>query len=235
MHDEMEFHGFPVQAPGFFASLAANNRKDWFEAHKAEYEGLVRAPARRFIAAMGELLTRVRPGIVADPRVNKSLFRINRDTRFAADKTPYKDHLGIWFWQGEGPRMESSGLYLQLDAQGLMLAAGLYQFPRSLLAAYRAAAVHPRRGEALAEAAAAVAAAGYQVGGQHYKRLPGGVAADHPNAELLKHDGLYAMWRAEPHPAELFDDRVLDLCLEHWLAMLPLHDWLVDMIARAGS
>ncbi|MCX5862175.1 MAG: DUF2461 family protein [Deltaproteobacteria bacterium] len=55
---------------------------------------------------MGRALKKMSPLVVADPRVNKSIFRAFRDTRFSKDKTPYKTHLGIFFWEGELPLRE---------------------------------------------------------------------------------------------------------------------------------
>jgi len=58
----------------------------WFDAHRAEYERGYLAPALAFIAAMDAPLRRLNPTIRAEPRVNGSLFRINRDVRFSRDK-----------------------------------------------------------------------------------------------------------------------------------------------------
>ena len=81
-------------------------------------------PARLFVGEMGARLKKLSPGVQADPRVDKSIFRIFRDTRFSRDKTPYKTHLGIWFWEGDGPRMECSGFYFHLDPPKLMNGSG---------------------------------------------------------------------------------------------------------------
>ena len=83
-----------------FHSLEKNNTRQWFEKHKADYETYVKNPSIDFVTAMGEVLTKIAPGIHAIPKVNQSLFRINRDTRFATDKSPYKTNLGILFWEG---------------------------------------------------------------------------------------------------------------------------------------
>ena len=45
--------------------LAANNRRDWFEANKVRYEALVREPALDFIAAMAPELDRFAPHFLA--------------------------------------------------------------------------------------------------------------------------------------------------------------------------
>ena len=78
----MTFNGFPFKTLSFFSNLAANNNKPWFEAHRSDYENFVMEPSREFVITLGELLREIAPNIMADPRVNKSIFRIYRDTRF---------------------------------------------------------------------------------------------------------------------------------------------------------
>jgi uncharacterized protein (TIGR02453 family) len=95
------FEGFPRETLRFFEGLRANNTKEWFEAHRKDYEDHVKGPSGAFVIAMGAKLKEISPAIKAIPKVNQSLFRVNRDTRFSADKSPYKTNLGIWFWEGE--------------------------------------------------------------------------------------------------------------------------------------
>ena len=112
MSDDLDFGGFFPETLEFFRRLTADNTKEWFDEHKKEYEKYVLDPSRIFVLALGQRLREIAPDIHADPRVNKSLFRIYRDTRFSHDKTPYKNHLGLWFWEGDGPRMECPGILL---------------------------------------------------------------------------------------------------------------------------
>jgi uncharacterized protein (DUF2461 family) len=79
------FGGFPPETIRFLRQLRANNRKDWFDAHRTDYEAFWVAPAKAFVVAAGQLLVELAPGIRAEPRVLGSIFRINRDTRFARD------------------------------------------------------------------------------------------------------------------------------------------------------
>ena len=85
-----KFEGFFKETIDFFKELKTNNDKLWFDLHRGPYEDYVLGTAKSFIIAMGERLKKLSPTINADPRTNKSLFRINRDTRFSKDKTPYK-------------------------------------------------------------------------------------------------------------------------------------------------
>ena len=227
-----QFTGFPKELLTFYEGLAANNERIWFENHRHDYERHVLAPARAFVVELGERLRMLTPGVHADPRIDKTIFRIFRDTRFSRDKRPYKTHLGLWFWDGDRGRMECSGFYLQIEPGTMFLGAGVYQFPRDLIETYRRAVVDKKRGAALTRAVEKVLTDGrYRLGEKHYKRVPRGYDPDHRNAELLKHSGLHVGFDAAP-PKALHSAKFLDYCFEHFHAMLPLHLWLREVVER---
>lgn len=235
MSDTATFHGFPRECVTFLEGLSANNSKEWFDAHRTDYDTHVLAPARAFIAAMGERLREIAPNVVADGRVNQSLFRLNRDVRFSKDKSPYKTHLGVWLWEGTRPRMECSGFYFHLEASTLMLGVGVYELTKPMLEAYREAVLDDKRGPALAAAIAEVEAmTGLEVGGQSYKRVPQGYDKDHERADLLRHGGLH-VGKTEPIPDALFGPEIIEHCLATYRVMAPVHNWLRDMIQHAGA
>ncbi len=100
MPEESGFKGFSTETVAFFRDLASHNNRIWFERNRDIYETQVMGPAKAFVTAMGARLRSVAPQIVAVPKINKSIFRINRDTRFSLDPSPYKTNLGIYFWDG---------------------------------------------------------------------------------------------------------------------------------------
>jgi uncharacterized protein (TIGR02453 family) len=147
--------GFPRAALRFLRELGENNNREWFHAHRDEYETLLLEPARDFVVETGEELRAIGADVHADPRVNGSIFRINRDTRFSKDKRPYKDHLDLWFWEGEGPSRQCPGYWFRLAPDQLILGAGKHQLED--LPAYREAVADDDRGEALRRAVEQVA------------------------------------------------------------------------------
>ncbi|MFQ5652091.1 MAG: DUF2461 domain-containing protein [bacterium] len=226
------FAGFPRQCVEFFTALKNNNDKVWFEKHRAEYDHYVMQPARDFVAAMGDRLREIAPRIIADPRVNKSLFKIHRDTRFSPDKTPFKTHMGILFWEGERKRMECSGFYFHLEPPELMLGAGIYLFPRPHLQEFRKSVVHAKHGPALAEAVNHVAQHGeFWLGGKHFKQTPRGFDSDHERAGFLLFNGL-TVGTTVNIPSSLYSSEIIDACFEKFEKMAPVHRWLVAMTER---
>lgn len=224
-----KFSGFSKETVKFFESLTKNNNSEWFDAHRNDYERFVKKPSQDFVSSMGELLTVLDSGIQAIPKVNQSMFRINRDTRFSNDKSPYKTNMGLWFWSGHRPRMECSGFYLHLEGDTLMLGTGIYMFSKELLDRYRDAVVDPKLGKELAAAIKALSKNGYETGGKHYKKTPRGYDPSHPNAQLLLFNGIYAGIE-EKIPAEFYSSKLLDYCFIHYKKMLPLHEWLKNAL-----
>jgi uncharacterized protein (TIGR02453 family) len=229
MADTGAFTGFTKETVRFFNGLRKNNNREWFSGHRGTYDKHVMEPAKAFVVAMGEKLRAEVPRVVAVPLVNKSIFRLNRDTRFSLDPSPYKINLGLYFWEGPGSRMESAGFYFHLEPPDLFLGGGMYMFPDSFFARYRRAVVDSKLGQELRKITAALSKQpGYELGGKHYKRVPAGFDPGHPNAELLKHNGLYSGWEGKI-PEEFYSARLVDYCFERYEPLFPLHRWLVKV------
>lgn len=221
-----KFDGFGADTIAFLAGLSKNNDKRWFEAHRAAYEAHYIGPAKAFIEAAGPPLVKIAPNLSYDPRVNGSIFRINRDVRFSKDKTAYKDHVDLWFWEGER-RGAASGFFLRIRADGVDIGAGAHMFDKAGLARFRSRASDPASQARLLAAVKKVERAGYPVRGAHYKKLPKGLEADGRAAELLRHN---ALWAAKdlPHPDELGSKAFVEWCTSQWRKIAPLHRWLID-------
>jgi uncharacterized protein (TIGR02453 family) len=225
------FDGLPKRCVAFLEELAANNNREWFEAHRVDFDNYVMEPTRQFVVALGERLHEFAPGVVAEPRVDRSIFRIYRDVRFSKDKSPYKTNLGIWFWEGTLPRKECSGFYFHLEPPTLMLAAGAYQFGKEMLAGYRESVVHPEYGKQLADAIDEVTDGPYTIGGKHYKRVPRGFDPDDENSDLLLYNSLYAATEIGI-PDDLYTPGLVDFCANKYRDMSPIHKWLVKLTNR---
>jgi len=155
--------------------------------------------------------------------------RIYRDIRFSKDKRPYEPSLRIVFWEGHGKKTESPGFYLCVDPGSANLYAGLHSFSKGVLTAYRDAVVDDRLGDELAGVLKAVRGDGmYEIGGEHYKRVPAGYDPAHGQADLLRHNGL---WAKAPviDAAEALKPGFGDLCFEHFNNMAPMQQWLVKV------
>jgi uncharacterized protein (TIGR02453 family) len=215
---------FPAGTLEFLTDLRAHNDKAWFDANRARYESGYVEPAKAFVEAIGPALDKLVPDIHAEPWVLGSIFRINRDIRFSSDKRPYKDHLDFWFWEGDR-KASVSGLFLRVSPDGVVVGAGAHGFDKDQLATYRDAVADATTGAQLATIVGALEAAGHEVGGETYKRVPRGYATDGIAERLLRHSALYA--HAELPAKTAISGKFVDTALGYWRTFSGVHRWLV--------
>lgn len=224
--DDTTFTGFPAAGAAFLADLVANNDKAWFDANRSGWDDALLAPAKAFVLAAGARLREFAPEVEVEPRVNGSIARINRDVRFSADKSPYKDHLDIMFWVGAKRTQADSLFFWRLTPAELILGAGTHAFSPDALARYRDAVADDTRGAELVSLVSELEAAGHRIGGEHYKRVPRGYSVEGEREPLIRHNALWAA-RHEPHPPLLSDAGLVDYCTDYWRQVAPLHRWIL--------
>jgi len=232
------FRGFSKETFRFLKDLKKNNKKEWFDENRAVFEEYVLTPARYFVVDLGARLKKLSPGVIAIPEVDKSIFRLRRDTRFSEDKTPYKTHLGILFWEGPGKKLDNPNYYVHLSEDSIFIGAGEYRFPPGSMKAYRDSVVDPKKGAELGRILKRISGnPSYKIGGRNYKRIPPGYNPAHKNSELLLHDGLYAYYEG-PVPEEAYSGRFVDFCFGMLRDMSPLFRWtlaVLESVSAKGS
>lgn len=120
-------HYFTDKAFRFLRALSRNNGREWFHAHKADYETHLREPFQRLLADLQPDLATVSLHYRADPKkVNGSLFRIHRDTRFSRNKAPYKDWQSARLFHERHRETAAPAWYLQLRPGNCFFAAGIW-------------------------------------------------------------------------------------------------------------
>ena len=107
----------------FLDDLKANNNRDWFLDNKKRYE-VFKKDYQQLVAGFLDAMKPLDPTLEM-LEVKNCTFRINRDIRFSKDKTPYKDHIGIWISSGS-KGMNRSGYYVHIARAGSFIAGGFY-------------------------------------------------------------------------------------------------------------
>ena len=219
---------FTPGALRFLRGLAKNNNKEWFEAHRAEYESEVRERMRDLIGEMDARLATFAPEIGGDPK--RSMFRINRDIRFSKDKSPYKTHAACWFHHrratkhvGSEADAGSAGFYFHLEPGKSFVGGGLWMPPRPQLNKLRdAMAEDPTGFDRIARGLTK------RYGGLDDEavltRMPRGFAEDHPAAKWLRYQSFVS---GKPvTDAEVTDAKLPALLAKEFQGLLPLVRWL---------
>ena len=171
----MTFAGFPPDALDFFVELEGNNERPWWQANKQRFDGSVAEPMRALLD-------------VLEPEFGSfKVFRMNRDVRFSADKSPYKT--------AHAAMTESDGgaaNYVQISATGLFVGAGIYHMARDQLERFRAAVGDDAHGERGRGGDRRGPPARLDIAGIEpaLATAPRGWPKDHPRVALLRMKGL---------------------------------------------
>ena len=175
---------FAPKALTFLRALVRNNDREWFKAHKEDYDRFVRDPMIAVIERLDHDFRDFAPELVAT--ASQSLFRIYRDTRFSADKAPLKTHVAAVFPHRDLGKLSGAALYLQLDAKQVLLAGGLHGPTAKDLHAVRAhIAANVSRFKSIVEAPSFRRTTG-GLQGERAARTPRGFAVPDEVAEYLK-------------------------------------------------
>jgi uncharacterized protein (TIGR02453 family) len=228
----MHFSGFSKETINFFSNLEQNNNKTWFDNNRSVYDQHVLPEAQHFVQDMGQKLqSEISEHIEAVPRIDKSIFRLNRDIRFSKNKDPYKTHLGIYLWEGQAKKIENPGFYFQLNAREIFYGVGLHIFPRRALMQWRQAVTDDLLGSELEKISAEIRQKNikYHLMGSHYKKVPHGYAHDHPRVNWLLHNGL-AFFYQQKLDETVHHSSLLDFSFNIFKDISPVHFWLLKMI-----
>jgi uncharacterized protein (TIGR02453 family) len=109
----------------YLKGLSRNNNREWFHAHKKEYEQHVKKPFNDFVAEIIDRVSVLDPEVEIEP--NDAVFRIARDIRFSKDKTPYKTHMAAVITPEGRRNRQYPGLYFHFSPGGVWIGGGMYQ------------------------------------------------------------------------------------------------------------
>jgi uncharacterized protein (TIGR02453 family) len=230
---------FGSESLAFFRGLSRHNAKPWFEAHREDYDGHVRAPMTALVREMDTRFSEFAPEFVGDPK--RSIFRLNRDVRFSADKSPYKTHAACWFFHmggsskvGREAHGGGAGFYFHLEPGASMLGGGCWMPPRPALNRFRVAIARDPKGfERIVLAPQLARRVGSLSEESMLKRTPRGYAMDHPAARWLRFQSFTVGRRLTD--AEVTGPRLTSILQGHYEAMLPLVRWLNATLGLAPS
>ncbi|MEM1372976.1 MAG: DUF2461 domain-containing protein [Pseudomonadota bacterium] len=173
-------------AQAFLTALEAQNTRDWWAAHRDEYDEKLKAPAETLMAEMSRTLGR----LTGSP-MRAKLFRPQRDLRFSADKAPYHTHLHMmWSVPDDGPIKPA--YFFGISPTYVTLGAGQRDFDKHALEAWRHHA--DRHGQDVAALMDTLTDADFRISEPAYKRVPPPYPKNHPSEAILRRKGLTA-WR----------------------------------------
>lgn len=208
----------------FLSDLKDNNNKEWFTANKARYE----SAKKEFEQFVDDLIARIASfdPAVAHFKAKDCVFRIYRDVRFSADKSPYKIHFGAHVTPAvkKSEIHSRAGYYIHLEPGASMLAGGAYLPESPWLKAIRQEISYN-----LGEFEAILNEADFKkyfgaLEGEKLKKVPADYPADHPGIEWIKHKSFLATHK--PSDKQVLSADFLDHCGRVFKALNPLDRFL---------
>lgn len=121
---DFRFRGFSAGFFQFLSALAKNNNKEWFDLNRRDYHAHVLEPVKSFVAEIGPVLKMLDEEFEIEPRVGRTISRINNNLRFNRARPPYRPYIYIGFARRGRKWSSEALLYAGLYAHGA--AVGFY-------------------------------------------------------------------------------------------------------------
>ncbi|MFD1988115.1 DUF2461 domain-containing protein [Mesorhizobium newzealandense] len=218
---EGAFKGFGQKAIPFLKALDFHQSREWFLENRDLFEKELRDPFGDLVETLTRRFAEAGLGLRGDRK--KSLFRINRDVRFAKDKRPYNRHLSA-ILSPDGTKMEHGVFYVHIGLEGCFAGVAWWQpEPALLLAMRRAIEVWPDRFRAMVKALAKNGLELDAEGGM--KRTPRGFEhVDDADLVAAIRNRHFAV-RHAIDPAGIHGPELVDELVDFTLHAKPLLDW----------
>ena len=218
----MQFQGFTKESYEFLFLLGMNNNREYFHQHHDCYVQHVLTPFRQLAMDLGPFMLEIDDKLDVRPASGPVISRINRDTRFSNDKSPYRDHMWIAYRYPKQYASESFSYFFELSPAGSRLGMGMYCQNRQRMDELRAKAkANPAKFERIITAPALAA---FELGGDRYKRPV--VKEVSPAADQYLNRKYFYLTR----PVALEDTyrpELVDLLKADFSNLRPLYDFIV--------
>jgi uncharacterized protein (TIGR02453 family) len=166
----------------FLRQLSANNNREWFGAHKEQYED-AKTNAEEFVDA---LIAKMNVhDQLETPSGKKSLYRIYNDVRFSKDKTPYNPRFAGYLRRAK-PFLRG-GYYFWIRPGGSRIGCGfVYPNPHDLRRIREDIDLNHEDWYKLLSSKNLTTNLG-EMQGEQLRTVPRGFTADHPAIDLLRY------------------------------------------------
>ena len=206
----------------FLNDLKKNNKKDWFEKNKPNFEK-AKLDFEVFISELFFQLAKTNKNLIGvDPK--KCIFRIYRDARFSKNKEPYKTNFGAAISE-TGKSMETALFYIHIEPRNnSFIAGGRYMPDSASLRKLREKIIENPKEFKKILSEKKFKSLFSELSDLKVKTVPRGFSKDHPEIELLK----YTSYIVE----KKIDDKLLlspdfsKLCIEAYKVLFPLLKYL---------
>ena len=114
---------FPADTLRFFRELGQNNRKPWMDENRGRYKESVVEPFHDLLSRLAPFAQKLNPAFSISGRTGENFSRINRDIRFAADKSSYRTQMYLYFTEPPG---DGGQLYVGISSEATTAGFRIY-------------------------------------------------------------------------------------------------------------
>lgn len=220
----MVFTGFTKETFAFLLELTLNNNREWFELNKGRYREHVQSPMRALAESLVPCALSIDPGF--NTRMTSVLSRIYRDTRFTADKSPYRNHAWLCFRPPNTRISDSFALWFEIHPGGFDYGIGFYSPDSRFMERYRQRLISDTQG--FLALASQLEAHGYYYDAPAYKRdrFPGAPVCIKPYINVKNFS-----WRFESDAfSRIMRPEFIEDLKDEFLALKPIYDYVRPML-----
>ncbi|MDH6354776.1 uncharacterized protein (TIGR02453 family) [Dysgonomonas sp. PH5-45] len=219
------FKGFSPETIRFFKDLAANNYKEWFDAHKSVYDNEVVAPLKSLITYLTPTMYNIDPAFELRP--HRAMSRIYRDVRFSKNKDPYKTCMWITFQLpvSRDDWKDYPGYFMEINGDNYILGMGLFMPKKKVMDVFREeVSFHAEEFRRVTQET--VLDRGFLLGGDEYKRP---LANDLPeyHQQWIQRKGIY-VYKTIPIGNEVFSVEFADRLADDFQALEWLYKFMKE-------
>lgn len=210
----------------FFEELEKNNHREWFQANKKRYENHVKKPFEAFV---GEMINRIQEhDAELTVEAKDCILRINRDIRFAKDKTPYNLHRTAFISSGGRKNKSIPGFFLRLSPKMVGIMCGCFGPDKAQLQHIRQViADNPKAFQKIVGDSNFVEKFG-TIQGEQNKRISPEFKELAETVPILANKQFYVV--AELPASHIISADLPNIMMEHYHAAKPLNEYLHQAI-----
>lgn len=215
----------------YLQELNENNNRTWFEANKKRYEQDVKLPFENLVDTCLDRFRTDGHDVPPVLRGKNCIFRIYRDIRFSADKTPYKNHISAVISPTGGKSDDTAGIYIEVGYGRFFVASGIYAPLPAQIAQIRGHIIaNKNEFEDLLTQKDFVAYYGGIIQGEKNKRLTGDFAKAAETQPILFNKQFY--FSNELPSNTVLSPDFIDNLMAHYQAAMPMNRFLAEAIAE---
>jgi uncharacterized protein (TIGR02453 family) len=221
-----KFQGFSRETLDYLQWAGVSN-KAWYESHREEFKQSVLEPFKELVEDLGPGMLEIDSQFEVTPKVDKTISRIYRDTRFSKNKSPYRSNMWLTFKVPVIDWKISPAYYFEINPESYSFGMGYYEASRECMDLFRKK-ITGKPAEFQKAIAFFTSESAFTLGGEDYKRIE---IPPIPEA-LVPWYRKKSFYLSQVHPVDeiLFSSKLVTRLESEFIKLSPLYHYLQDLV-----